>query len=738
LSFKDIALPLAEKGFRVFPLIPKKKQPVRMESGDHFDAATTDASQILLWDSQEPTANVGLAPDEIFCYMETDDEAALLEACEDLPKELFEGTRVTSGRPNRCYYIFRQTMRTKAAGNITITRKDQDNLLEFKQNRVLVTGPGSIHPKTGGTYVANWKPIFAMHDVLLNRLLELSGKPKSRAEGKSEEVEKETSLLERFLAFFGVANDGDWSNKGKSWYLSVECPWRDEHENQSGGSSTCVVYTEDGGYGFDCKHRCAGKGWREFRAYLEEQKGEKFAFSESSAAELGPEVVFGKVTTATETPYNDDAEERVGASRPRYEHEIWDGTFYGEFAELCSKDNFVPKKFYIETLRTVVGAIVGDKLTCTIDGVSAREYCIKIGYPGSGKGTSDDRVNQLFVERWDGNVRTEAALLWSDKAEIGWRSRGIGAQRISPASAPGLINSISDRKMKKGEVRDPLETWEPMPRVITMSEEVRGLFANFANESTGAGLESVLCELYDRDSFTSTVTKDRESMNGKLMYSLLGGITKDGWDAVFSKVSSVESGFLSRVNIVGTEERRTVAGMRIPNFESLRNRFFPMIEALEKTPKKYDPTDEAMALMNRWFLSFEMAEGIGKARLNIHAWRTSLHLAWLHGHTRIEEEDVAKGIKAAEYLAKMREFYAPPQGETRAANAEDEIRKVMREKIRYPVRSLRRETGSNRYGIAIWDGALSSLCGAGELRVETIRRPSGQKSRTVILLKNKD
>ena len=35
------------------------------------------------------------------------------------------------------------------------------------------------------------------------------------------------------------------------------------------GTSTCVVFTEGGGYGFNCKHRCAGKGWKEFRAELE-------------------------------------------------------------------------------------------------------------------------------------------------------------------------------------------------------------------------------------------------------------------------------------------------------------------------------------------------------------------------------------------------------------------------------------------------------------------------------------
>lgn len=39
-SFLKIALPLAERGFRVFPLIPQTTRPVDMAAKyDHFDAA---------------------------------------------------------------------------------------------------------------------------------------------------------------------------------------------------------------------------------------------------------------------------------------------------------------------------------------------------------------------------------------------------------------------------------------------------------------------------------------------------------------------------------------------------------------------------------------------------------------------------------------------------------------------------------------------------------------------------
>jgi hypothetical protein len=293
--FLDIALPLAERGFRVFPLIPKLKQPVKMSWGDHFDAATTEKEDLELWNKEVPNANVGISPDENFCFLETDDEAALRAECSEIPPQAWDTARV-SARVNRCYYIFRQTMRTRKTGNMTATRENQDNLFEFKQHRVYVTGPGSIHPKTNAPYAVEWRTtIPAMPDVLLNRLCELYGAPKATdTQPMSDAIKSELDKLDRFLAYYEVASNGDWFSKGKSWYRPVECPWLNEHENDNQGTSTCLVFTEGEGYGFNCKHRCAGKGWKEFKAELEARfpNKPKFRFLETEQA---PTVTIGPV-----------------------------------------------------------------------------------------------------------------------------------------------------------------------------------------------------------------------------------------------------------------------------------------------------------------------------------------------------------------------------------------------------------------------------------------------------------
>jgi hypothetical protein len=106
---------------------------------------------------------------------------------------------------------------------------------------------------------------------------------------------------------------------------------------------------------------------------------------------------------------------------------------------------------------------------------------------------------------------------------------------------------------------------------------------------------------YDRDSFTATATKDRAPESGELMYSLLGGITPEGWVGVFSKTGSTESGFLSRLNIVGTERTGTVPTLIKPDFTSLRRRFLPMLAALEHKEVVLNPSDESVARMGEWF-----------------------------------------------------------------------------------------------------------------------------------------
>ena len=71
MSFKDIALPYAQMGIKVFPLAPRDKVPALGEKWKEI--CTTDPEQIAKWDTQNPDYNVALVatPDSI-CILEFD------------------------------------------------------------------------------------------------------------------------------------------------------------------------------------------------------------------------------------------------------------------------------------------------------------------------------------------------------------------------------------------------------------------------------------------------------------------------------------------------------------------------------------------------------------------------------------------------------------------------------------------------------------------------------------------
>ena len=724
--FLDIALPLAERGFRIFPLIPKTKRPVRIEGEyDHFDVASTDLLQIRAWSTQEPDANVGISPDEIFCFLETDDEAALKVACADLPPEVWDTARV-SARENRCYYIFRQTMRTKRAGNMTAAREGQENLFEFKQHRMYVTGPGSIHPKTGTPYQVKWQGIPALPDVLLNRLCELYGEPKATSSGEMSEVVKEqTALLDSFLTRYEVATTGDWFNKGKQWYRPIVCPWKDSHENQNEGTSTCIVYTEDGGYGFDCKHRCSSKEWKEFRAELAARFPErKFSFAREDAI-----AVISLVEVVEEAEYEPERPD------PVYPIEEWDGTEFGEFANVCAEDNNVPRKLYLEAFRTVTGAVVGDRIQCQIEGVEPRTYTILPAPPGKGKGSSIGRATSFYEQTSLSGMIVTSPLLFGP-GQDSWKAQGIGAEIALPSSMPGLMRIITPPKPKaepkkakgKGGVEVSIEkvtNWEPMARVVTAAEELKELFANLYTENgVGTALEGGICRLWDSTTFSASTSNERQGMSSKVMYTILGGITPEDWTDLLSRGSSVGSGFMSRLNIIGTRgEWENVEEMQRPDFIALRRRFLPRIYALKDNAVMVGRTEGAAGLVREWFRGLKSAER-SHSRFNLHAWRSALWLAWLRGHPDITEKDALGGIRLAQYQWDTRDYYTVTRVENPVAKVQEKIRKALREAKarRLTLNELKRVTHADRVGTEIWMRALDGMIKSGEVAQEGGKR----------------
>ena len=87
-----------------------------------------------------------------------------------------------------------------------------------------------------------------------------------------------------------------------------------------------------------------------------------------------------------------------------YPAHVWTGTLYDEFAEVCRRGNNIPYEFLVESIKTVMGAVVGKNLTAqgeygTIEGAIPRFYTVMITDGQGGKGTSIKYALNAFKVR---------------------------------------------------------------------------------------------------------------------------------------------------------------------------------------------------------------------------------------------------------------------------------------------------------------------------------------------------
>jgi hypothetical protein len=281
MKFLDIALACVAKGWKVFPCVPGDKQPITPHG---FYDASSDPEQITALWTKTPNANVAIA-----CAASG---LTVLDCDEGLTSlEEFNAWRIASNLPET--YTVRTGRRPAFGVQMYFSGAMQDVALweligckgQIKSVGGYVMASGCLHP-SGATYEdLNTNVIVRLPDLIRD----LHGK-KSAAAAMSAETKQQTELLDRFLEYYEVPSVGDWLNKGKQWFRPIICLWANSHENANEGTSSCVIYNEGGGYGYDCKHRCADRTWHDLRAELESRFPDKprFAF-----LEVGPKLTIG-------------------------------------------------------------------------------------------------------------------------------------------------------------------------------------------------------------------------------------------------------------------------------------------------------------------------------------------------------------------------------------------------------------------------------------------------------------
>jgi hypothetical protein len=397
-------------------------------------------------------------------------------------------------------------------------------------------------------------------------------------------------------------------------------------------------------------------------------------------------------------------------TRPNYPIWVWEDTVVGEFAKLCAQDNNVPRKLFAEAFRTVLGAMLGDRLVSPKDGVIPRAYTIIIAPKGRGKGTAVRRAVDFFSGTWNsGMTSVEPGFLFHAR-NCQWKSQGIGAFNASASSAPGMAKLTKEDPQAKG--LSPHQTWQnTVPRVLSVHEELKTFLSSlFIEGGTGKALDGVICSLWDGVDFAAPATDKRPPAYGQMQFSLLGAVTPEDWFDLLSRSDAVGGGLMSRLNLIGTEgEYELVDSLDKPNFKPLQDSFLPRIRQLADAPCSIGITDEGKEIMRL----FTKHLPPGNERMSVHAWRGALLLAWLHHQPAIDKRMAAGGCALALYQVQMHEYYRTNKMDNPLAAVQDRIVRCLVMKGPQKKKIIWNLTNGSRSGTELWNRAFDGLIRGG-------------------------
>jgi len=248
--FKDRALPLAERGIPVIPVLPGEKRCV-LE--DWPNRATIDRDQIEKWNLENPLYNVGCVgqPDGIVIL--DCDKKGLMRQIEEETGHRFPRTMIVkSGGKGAAHVYFRQNDWSRKLGNRKVP-----GLFDLQSIDKYVVGPGSLLSDGGEYRYADDSPIAEFPQWLTDWIESKSVADKPHAKGKGSEVAEHFDF-DKLCTHYRLEVE---SGKNGKWPLP--CPFKgDWHTNngQIDKGATCIFYDGER-LGFSClATSCSGCG----------------------------------------------------------------------------------------------------------------------------------------------------------------------------------------------------------------------------------------------------------------------------------------------------------------------------------------------------------------------------------------------------------------------------------------------------------------------------------------------
>jgi hypothetical protein len=384
------------------------------------------------------------------------------------------------------------------------------------------------------------------------------------------------------------------------------------------------------------------------------------------------------------------------AATPIYPMHVWDGTVYKDYADAVGAGNYIPREFFVEALKTVTGAVVGNNLKCSKYEVNPRFYTVLLAPSQGGKGTAIGWAQEFYKNVQSRGGAYFGPLLWGLHEEID--SGSIGAAKCEFASDVGMMEWASAQ-----------------PRWLQVYEELNTFMEKAGIQGSGQSLLALNRTLYDTEECDVSAKAKRKGGTFKVLNSFLAGTTPKLWADMFQGTHSVGSGLFQRFSITAHDgDFERVGALGVPSCRPLVDHLIQKVRELETTPLDFYMTPEALEEMNAWFKRLqETMDKEDSGRINSIANKNALHLAWLRNDKpKIEGADMRGGIALADYHLAMRKIYKPNTGENIQAILQEKIIKALQTQQMTKSTTMDK-THAYRYGTEIAKRAWDGLVGAG-------------------------
>jgi hypothetical protein len=408
-----------------------------------------------------------------------------------------------------------------------------------------------------------------------------------------------------------------------------------------------------------------------------------------------------EVTAAAEKA-GQDYDDKLAESA-EYPLHIWKGTAYYEYALLAcgegKKANFIPAAYHIGSLMTLVGAICGHRIAPEFSpSMPAHFFTVLLSDEG-GKG-KDTAMS------WGRLCFEGTGLLYDAGLQ---KHQNIGAYNSDFGSARALITKFAEYHS-----------------ILQEYSELTTLTEKFDIQGSGESFLNFLLSSYDsvkpRWSLVQGV-KLPANLPEKINDSLIGCTVRKKWE---DKIQGDRyETLIQRLNIIHSDETRTVPTLCDPDTTQIRKRLMSRIGLLEEYKLVWHYSDEAQALINRWHDELAERQAVIRERgtnefeaferIQVFAHRIVGHLAlWLapppvadgvevkpaylnngatekdgspvpmvrrsegadkHWTVKVPADWLARAIEASEYLINIRMGLVPPPGFGIRGRIQNQIKK---------------------------------------------------------------